>query len=396
MKNLTFSKVLVATLATFVLITGVFAAGAYVAQAESQGASHANEKSAHFRLPPGIAKKLWSILPHGIAKKLGATTTPSVDNIAPVISNIDEDVDDNEADISWDTNEKATSKIVFGTASPVVEGGAGVDIESSGSLTKDHSLELEGLASSTTYFYFVVSADAAGNVATSGEHSFTTGVDDGDDDDDDGDDDDDDDDDDDTTAPRPRFVNAFNVSTSSARIFWFTAEDGDSIVNFSTSSPVDNSDPSAGSTTTLSNLHNVMLTGLAADTTYYYVVSSTDDEGNTGTSSERSFTTDEIVVADDDDPVITSVSATSSASTSAEIMWDTNEPADSTVWYSTVSPVVLGAPSLMEASTTLATDHSIELDGLSASTTYFYTVVSEDEAGNSAEVSGNSFTTLSL
>jgi len=44
----------------------------------------------------------------------------------------------------------------------------------SANLVASHSLDLTGLATSTTYYYIVVSGDEAGNTATSTEYSFTT------------------------------------------------------------------------------------------------------------------------------------------------------------------------------------------------------------------------------
>ncbi len=117
--------------------------------------------------PPGIAKKLGG----GGVGTSTPTTTP--DTIAPVISNLDEDnVEETSAQIEWDTNEKATSWVWYGTMNPLVL--ASSSVSGSATLTKDHEVDLTGLATSTVYYYMAVSADASGNTATSSQATFTT------------------------------------------------------------------------------------------------------------------------------------------------------------------------------------------------------------------------------
>ena len=91
-------------------------------------------------------------------------------------------------------------------------------------------------------------------------------------------------------------------------------------------------------------------------------------------------------------PEISDVEATTTSST-AEITWNTDESADSAVWYSTSSSVNVGSGS-SESSADFVTGHSISIGGLTASTTYYYVVESVDSEGNSATSSEKSFTTL--
>lgn len=78
----------------------------------------------------------------------------------------------------------------------------------------------------------------------------------------------------------------------------------------------------------------------------------------------------------------------------ANALWSTNEPATGIVFYSS-SPLVLASESaaarqaptitgtnVMTANTTLNTTNSVTLNGLSANTTYYYTIESIDAAGN--------------
>ncbi|MTI88828.1 MAG: PKD domain-containing protein [Balneolaceae bacterium] len=87
-------------------------------------------------------------------------------------------------------------------------------------------------------------------------------------------------------------------------------------------------------------------------------------------------------------PVISSVSASAITETEATISWTTDENADSQVNYGETTSY--GSSS---GSGTYVTSHSVTLTGLTASTEYFYQVVSVDEAGNVAVDETYSFTT---
>lgn len=93
-------------------------------------------------------------------------------------------------------------------------------------------------------------------------------------------------------------------------------------------------------------------------------------------------------------PVISSVVADNIASTSARIRWTTNEASDSTVWYSTTTPVTAASPTPSVFSSAMVASHELNVTGLTASTTYRYLVRSKDAANNSATSAEFSFTTL--
>lgn len=90
-------------------------------------------------------------------------------------------------------------------------------------------------------------------------------------------------------------------------------------------------------------------------------------------------------------PVITGVTNGSVSVDWAIITWTTNEPADSTVYYNAT-----GGSSLLNSVTnaTLSLSHSMNITGLSAGTTISYKVSSSDEAGNNANSSVNTVTTI--
>ena len=101
----------------------------------------------------------------------GTTTPPDI--TAPAITNLlATSTTATTTSIVWGTNESATSKVWYATSTPVVVGGFGVLMTGDNSLVTSHNIGLSGLTATTTYYYFVVSADAAGNVATSSQNSF--------------------------------------------------------------------------------------------------------------------------------------------------------------------------------------------------------------------------------
>ncbi len=120
-------------------------------------------------------------LPPGIAKKLGqhngtstATTTPPTDSAAPVITGIAVSTTTaTTSQVVWITNELATTKLVYGTSSPILSSVASTTVTVSG-LSLVHAVNLANLSTSTTYYFAVMSADNAGNAATSSQVSFST------------------------------------------------------------------------------------------------------------------------------------------------------------------------------------------------------------------------------
>jgi len=88
-------------------------------------------------------------------------------------------------------------------------------------------------------------------------------------------------------------------------------------------------------------------------------------------------------------PVISNI-VTTPSSTSATITWTTNELATSRVDYGLAD--TYGS---FVSDPTLITSHSMELTGLSSSTTYHFKVTSEDSSGNSASSADLTFTTTS-
>lgn len=103
----------------------------------------------------------------------GDHATSSVDMIAPVISGLmATNVTASSSSIVWTTNEDATSNLWYSISTPVATTGA--PMVTATTLVTNHIVPVSGLATSTTYYYVVSSADDMGNVATSTEMSFQT------------------------------------------------------------------------------------------------------------------------------------------------------------------------------------------------------------------------------
>lgn len=103
-----------------------------------------------------------------------ATTTPPIlDTTAPIISAISVgSVASTSVSVAWTTNEPSTSKVRFGTSTPL-DLATAATVTGSGLLTA-HALTLSPLTASTTYYYVIESRDASNNAATTSQNSFTT------------------------------------------------------------------------------------------------------------------------------------------------------------------------------------------------------------------------------
>ena len=100
--------------------------------------------------------------------------TYDVDETGPAISNVAHTAGAESATITWDTNEPSDSRVDYGTSPSAL-----TSSESSAALATSHSIELDGLAANTTYYYRVTSADGAANsttdpAAAQPPRSFTT------------------------------------------------------------------------------------------------------------------------------------------------------------------------------------------------------------------------------
>lgn len=293
------------------------------------------------------------------------------DHDAPTIDSLDADPSVTSVNVSWETDENATSKVWFSQNSGFDVNGS-TDFVSSGTLKQNHLLTINGLSPETTYYYRAESEDGSGNVTLSDEESFTT------------------EEESDTTPPIITGI-AVNPTTTEAAAAWVTNEPTTGIIWYSEISPVDPSGASdAKESSALNTSHGVDIDGLSPQTTYYYIVVATDEEGNTATSTEDSFTTTSLPT-DNIAPNISNV-VSLSTTTEATITFSTDESASSVLWYGLIS----GNLGMSSSDGSLRTNHSYDLSGLTDDTIYYFRIVVADESGNTATSSEDSFTTTAV
>ncbi len=104
------------------------------------------------------------------ATSTAVTVTVSNDTTAPVISAVQSSsITQTTASISWTTNEASNSRVEYGSS---ISYGSFTTLDPAN--VTSHSQPLSGLVPNTLYHYRVLSRDAAGNLATSGDFTFTT------------------------------------------------------------------------------------------------------------------------------------------------------------------------------------------------------------------------------
>jgi hypothetical protein len=134
-------------------------------------------------------------------------------------------------------------------------------------------------------------------------------------------------------------------------------------------------------------------TTLTDNTQYYVLVPATafKDASNNyyegiSATSTWTFTTGDFTA-----PTISAVEASSTASTTAQITWTTNEAASSRVSFGPTSSY--GTTTALADTSPRVTSHTVNLSGLVACATYHYAVTSADSAGNTATSTDASFIT---
>jgi outer membrane protein assembly factor BamB len=184
----------------------------------------------------------------------------------------------------------------------------------------------------------------------------------------------------DFTPPRISNVQVAEVNATWAKIRWQTDELSNSIVDFA----IQTATPTwmtASSSAFVYN-HEIVLTNLQPGTNYIFQVRSKDIMDNEAIDNNNgnyySFTTLQGVV-------ISAVTTRYVGDTFAEIIWNTNLPANSYVIYSTDINNLRNNTSTNEVgSAELVTQHIVKLTNLLQRTTYYYYVKSTDQNGNTA------------
>lgn len=268
------------------------------------------------------------------------------------------DLTDTTATIALQTDEPSVATITVGATT--------YTSQPDGKFGTSHIILVEGLTPSTPYTLDVLASDEYGNGPTTAAVAFTTGA---------------------TPDTRaPTFVYGPVVTAigdNRAVVEWETDEATAGEVHFG----IGGMSGSAGGGDPAGTRHQVVLEGLAADSTYDFEVVATDAAGNTATSGGGSFAT--LPVPDTSAPVIVGGPVILDVSDSGvTIGWTTDEPARSGV------SLTDGTAHKAYGDETPVINHVVHITGLDAATTYEYAVSSTDVHGNGPTLSGTqSFTT---
>lgn len=278
---------------------------------------------------------------------LVTTNTNNTVTAGPTVSNLSY----HGATIQWTTAFPGDTKLSYGTTTAY-----GSDVSVAGEPDVEHSVTLNTLAPGTTYLYKVTTSLPGLSDATA-TGQFTT---------------------------NPLVISNIQVpqaqlSAGSATITWTTSEPSTSWVRFGEFSET-YGDPVGNNT--LTTEHSVTLTNLPTGTDVFYVVESGWPGAPAVRSAEGTFTTPTY-------NLITSESLSATA-TSATMTFKTLAPAAATVKFGT-APDALGNTATVSGggSTTL----SAAFNGLSAGTTYYYSLTLTNGSIGAAGVITGTFTT---
>lgn len=357
---------------------------------------------------------------------LTAAGAAPADTTAPLISAVSASgVSQTGATIGWTTNENADTLVEYG---PTTAYGASTPLNTTMSVA--HIVAFNGLIAGTLYHYRVKSRDAAGNLATSPDFTFTT-----------------------TAAAPPPPPASCVASAGTWKNAPFGAQTGSFTAEFDATPSLARMDGVAG----LSNASASSYAGLAAAVRFNNIGTIDARSGaayaaaasipyaaglsyrfrlvvnmsartysayvRQGANAERligsnlAFRTEQSAVSsltnlgllastgseqicalavvpsappsDIAPPVLSLISASGVTQTGATIGWTTNEPADTMVEYGLTA--AYGVMSVLN--TNLSTIHYAVVNGLAAGTLYHYRVKSKDAAGNLSASADYTFTT---
>jgi hypothetical protein len=173
-------------------------------------------------------------------------------------------------------------------------------------------------------------------------------------------------------------VSSSAITATSATITWNTNENSDSQVNYGTT-------VSYGQSSTLNSsmvtFHSVTLSSLSAATTYHFMVNSRDTFGNLATSTDNTFITS--LLPDTTAPSVpAALTAIAASSSQINLSWATStDPIVSGQVTSGLAGYKIFRGGVQIATSTV---NSYSNTGLTASTTYTFTVLAFDGAGNNS------------
>lgn len=167
------------------------------------------------------------------------------------------------ATIAWTSSTPTSSQVDYGTT---VAYGTSTPVNLT--LLIAHSVVLSGPFDNTAYHYRVRSVDGSGNLAVSGDFTFTTAK--------------------TTTPPSITGVTSGSITTTGATIAWSTDQASTSQVDYGTTTSYGTS---SALSSTLATTHTVVLAGLRPNTLYHFRVKTGNPSGTVAVSTDYTFTT---------------------------------------------------------------------------------------------------------
>ncbi|TAK08866.1 MAG: hypothetical protein EPO39_03635, partial [Candidatus Manganitrophaceae bacterium] len=295
-------------------------------------------------------------LESGYSIQVSKLIPPLVDLIAPLLSSItSSNVTLNSAAITWSTDEPSDTQIQYGATTAY-----GLTTSLVTSLATVHSQTLTNLTPATLYHYRVLSRDAAGNLATSADNTFTTAP--------------------DTTSPSvPGNLSGAAVSSSQITLSWTASTDNVGVAGYRVYRN--------GTQVATAASPGFVNSGLAANSSYSYTVAAYDAAGN------LSAQTAAISVATWPLPPVISGAAASSVTSSAATLSGAVDPsgAATTAWFEYGTTTAYGS-STPPVSFSAANPLSATLSGLSPQTLYHFRIAARNAGGTSTSLD-STFTT---
>jgi len=271
------------------------------------------------------------------------TTTPSISRV-----NTSNGLNSSVV-VTWRTNKDCNGMVRFGLDNNYGQSMAeDITVSDVANFTTTHEVILNNLLSNVTYHYSVVSYDAAGNIAVSGDDTFST-----------------------PSLSSISSVQVTDITLNSATIVWETGDPTTSEVEYGLTTSYGQKKTDSASV----NMHKLQLTGLQPEKTYHFIVKGVNNDDN-------SIFSDDYIFATNAQPAIKSQSVEEVTDSTITVKWATNVETDSQLEFvNRNNPDEKGNQGLSD----LSTEHRLTLNGLNQGSDYDLKIRGTDVNKNSFE-----------
>lgn len=289
------------------------------------------------------------------------TTKASPDTNAPLLIGrpLVQDISDNSAVISWQTDESSSTRILVGTQSNALN-----RIETSNDFLTAHQLTLSGLNANTRYYFSAQSTDLAGNTTTSVVLSFTTRA--------------------QSDAARLEIITGpiiERLTGNTMTLSWRTNLNADTRLVCESANGI-----SEVNKIDLQKNHLITLTGLEFNTGYRCAIYSTDIAGEIASKTISFISTEEV---DNSPPQCIAPPLAEGFVSFSELSWRSDELASALIRYREKN----NSEWQQKLSPSLSQSGFVLLTELVADTDYEHLITLTDAVGNSADCALGEFNT---